>query len=163
MSGKYSGLHKKIQDVAPHAYYVHCALHNLNLVLEDAMKAMTGTRQFFDTIESVYNFFGHGIVRRQKLQNVHDRSCSNPTLKALNPTRWSGRYDAVYALKERFCDVRKCLTHIMLIRAKSKKRNKAMAIKKQIEDFNFVCMLVVQCKISQIVNIPSKAMQCKNN
>ena len=28
MSGKYSGLHKKIQDVAPHAFYVHCALHN---------------------------------------------------------------------------------------------------------------------------------------
>ena len=30
ISGKYSGLHKKIQDVAPHAYYVHCASHNLN-------------------------------------------------------------------------------------------------------------------------------------
>ena len=25
MSGKCSCLHKKIQDVAPHAYYVHCA------------------------------------------------------------------------------------------------------------------------------------------
>ena len=36
-----------------------------------------------------------------------------------------------------------------------------MAIKKQIEKFDFVCMLVVQCKILQIVNIPSKAMQCK--
>ena len=34
MSGKYSGLQKKIQDVAPHAYYVHCASHNLNLVLK---------------------------------------------------------------------------------------------------------------------------------
>ena len=36
-----------------------------------------------------------------------------------------------------------------------------MAIKKQIENFDFVCMLVVQCKILQIVNITSKAMQCK--
>ena len=36
-----------------------------------------------------------------------------------------------------------------------------MAIKKQIENFDFVCMLVVQCKILPIVNIPSKAMQCK--
>ena len=36
-----------------------------------------------------------------------------------------------------------------------------MAIKKQIENFDFVCMLMVQCKIFQIVNIPSKAMQCK--
>ena len=36
-----------------------------------------------------------------------------------------------------------------------------MAIKKQIENFDFVIMLVVQCKILKIVNIPSKAMQCK--
>ena len=36
-----------------------------------------------------------------------------------------------------------------------------MAIKKQTENFDFVCMLVVQCKILQIVNILSKAMQCK--
>ena len=36
-----------------------------------------------------------------------------------------------------------------------------MAIKKQIKNFDFVCVLVVQCKISQVVNIPSKATQCK--
>ena len=36
-----------------------------------------------------------------------------------------------------------------------------MAIKKQIENFDFVCVPVVQCKILQIVNIASKAMQCK--
>ena len=62
MSGKYSGLHKKIQDVALHAYYVHCALHNFNLVLIDDMEAVTETGQFYDTIESVHNFFGHSIV-----------------------------------------------------------------------------------------------------
>ena len=73
--------------MAPPAYYVHCASDNLDLVLKDAMKPVTETRQFYDTIESVYNFFGHSIVRWQKLQNVHDRYCSNPILKALNPTR----------------------------------------------------------------------------
>ena len=60
MSGNYSGLHKKIQDVAPHVYYVHCAWDNLNLVLKDAIEPVTETSQFYDTIESVYNFFGPG-------------------------------------------------------------------------------------------------------
>ena len=73
MSEKYTCLHKKIQDVAPHAYYVHCALHNLNLVLKDAMEAVNETRQFYDTIESVCNHFGHSIARLQKLQNVSIR------------------------------------------------------------------------------------------
>ena len=123
MSGKYSGLHKKIQDVVPHAYYLHCVSHNLNLMLKDAMESATETRPFHDTIESAYNFFGYSIVRRQKLQNVHDRSCSNFTLKAFNLTRWCGRYDAVYALKERFSDDMKCLPHIILTSAKPKERD----------------------------------------
>ena len=55
----------------------------------------------------------------------------------------------------------KCLTHVILTSTKPKKRDEAMTIKKQIENFNFVCILVVQCKILQIVNIPSKALQCK--
>ena len=93
------------------------------------MEAVTETRQIYDTIESVYNFFGYSIVRWQKLQNVHDRYCSDPTLKTLNPTWWSGQYDAVYALKERFCDVVKCLTHIILTGTKPKERDEAMEIK----------------------------------
>ena len=92
---------------------------------------------------------------------VHDRSSSNPTLKILNPSRLSGRYDAVYVLKERFSDNMKCFTHIILTSTKPKERDEAMAIKKQTENLNFVFMLVVQCKILEIVNIPSKAVQCK--
>ena len=64
---------------------------------------------------------------------VHDRYCSNPTLKVLYPNRWSGRFDAVYALKERFCDVMKCLTYIILTSMRPKERDEAMAIKKQIK------------------------------
>ena len=71
--------------MAPHDYYVHSASHNLNLVLKDAMEAVTETGQFYNTIESVYSFFGHSIVQWHKLQNVHDRSCSNPTLTLLLP------------------------------------------------------------------------------
>ena len=55
----------------------------------------------------------------------------------------------------------KCLTHMILTSTKPKERDEAIAIKKRIENFDFVCMLVEQRKILQIVNIPSKAMQCK--
>ena len=99
------------------------------------MKAVTETRQFYDTIESVYDFLRHSILLWQKLQNVHDRSCSNPTSKALNPTWWFSRYDAVYALKAKFCDVMKCLTHVIILTStKPKERDKNIAIKKQIEN-----------------------------
>ena len=44
---------------------------------------------------------------------------------------------------------------------KPKERDEVMALKKQLKKFNFLCMLVVQCKILQIVNIPSQTMQYK--
>ena len=55
----------------------------------------------------------------------------------------------------------KSLIHIILTSTKPKERDEAIAIKIQIENFDFVCILVVQCKILQIVEIPSKAMRCK--
>ena len=55
----------------------------------------------------------------------------------------------------------KCLTHIILTSTKPSERDEAMAKKKLIENFDLMCMLVVQYKILQIVNIPSKAMQCE--
>ena len=100
-------------------------------------------------------------MRSQKLQNVPDRFAQILHERTLNSTRWSNRYDAIFAMKERFCNVMKCLTYIILTSTKPKEKDEAMAIKKQIENFDFVCMLVVQCKILQIVNILSKAVQCK--
>ena len=50
---------------------------------------------------------------------------------------------------------------MILTSTKPKERDEVITIKKQMENFDFVFMLVVQCKLSQIVNIPSKAMKCK--
>ena len=109
------------------------------------MEAMTETRQFYDTIESVYNFFVHNIVRWQKLQNVHDRYCSNPKLEPLNSTRCSGRYDTVYALKEKFCDVIKCLTYIILTSTKPKEKDEAVAINNEYQSINQ--SLFIHCRL----------------
>ena len=99
------------------------------------MEAETESGQFYDTIESIYNFFRTCVVLWQKLQDVHDRYCSNLTLKALNSTRWSGQYNAVYALKERLYDNMKCVIYIILTSTKPKEREEAMTIKKQKENF----------------------------
>ena len=56
---------------------------------------------------------------------------------------WSGRPDAVYDFKEIFYDVMKCLTHIILTSTKTKERNEALTIRKQMENFDYVFMLVV--------------------
>lgn len=170
MSGVYNGVQKRIQELAPHAYFIHCASHNLNLVLKDAVECNREIAQFFETVQNIYSFFGHSIVRWQELKVVS--GCTeNPkapvpkdkvTLKTLNPTRWAGRYEAVYALKERFGDVMKALNKIILTSKKPKERNEAEGLKKRLESFSFVLLLTVQCKILGEINIASKSLQTES-
>lgn len=145
------------KNQVPHAHFVHCASHNLNLVLKDAVSCNRKVEEFFETVQSVYEFFGHSISRWWQQQSVYESGA--PTLKTLNPTRFAGRYDAVFALKQRFCVVLKCLSQIILRTTKSSERNAALGIKKKIENFDFVFLLVLQDEILQIINLPSKQLQ----
>jgi hypothetical protein len=164
MSGLYNGVQKHISDKEPRAVYVHCASHNLNLVINDAVGGISELRNFFDIVQSVYVFFGHSIKRWSILTSCRSDSEDEAiTLKKLNPTRWAGRYDAVYALKARFSDVMQCLSRIILQSSKSNERIKAITLRKQMDNFTFVFILVMQCKVLQELNIVSKLLQSKDN
>ena len=68
MRGIYSGVQARIAAIEPAAVYVHCASHNLNLILNDAVKIQE-VRQFYDIVERIYVFFGHSIKRWAMLTN----------------------------------------------------------------------------------------------
>jgi hypothetical protein len=53
MSGVYSGVQARIKEMQPHAIYVHCASHNLNLVLNDCIKAIPQRCNFYSLLERV--------------------------------------------------------------------------------------------------------------
>jgi len=93
MSGIYSGVQKRILAIQPKAVYVHCAAHNLNLVINDAVCKVQETASFFTTLEDLYVFFGHSIRRWDLLKSF--TSESEVKLKRLNPTRWAGRLASV--------------------------------------------------------------------
>uniref|UniRef100_A0A2H1W7G9 SFRICE_021061 n=1 Tax=Spodoptera frugiperda TaxID=7108 RepID=A0A2H1W7G9_SPOFR len=88
---------------------------------------------------------------------------SNPvTLKTLNPTRWAGRFDAIFDLIVRFIEIQKALTKTILLCSKANERNQAILLKKKLENYNFVVLLVFNCKILQTIDAASKALQSKN-
>ncbi|KAL4153502.1 hypothetical protein QTP88_001335 [Uroleucon formosanum] len=63
MSGTYSGVQKRIQDIVPNAHFVHCCAHNLNLVICDFAKSSDTVRRFFITVQAVLNFFSSSAPR----------------------------------------------------------------------------------------------------
>ena len=87
MSGIYGGVQKCINDEQPNAVYVHCAAHNLNLVINDAVSSVPEAIKFFTVLQEVYKFFRQSINRWDMLSDVTGES--TVTFKELNPTRWA--------------------------------------------------------------------------
>ena len=155
MSGAYSGVQKRISDRAPNAVYVHCAAHNLNLVLNDACQKIPEIRAYYDTVQRIYVFFSESINRWKLLEN----HLSKPTLKRLCPTRWASRYDAIKSLRFRYKEVMQALSKIIMLSKKPEERTEASGIQKAMETFEFVLMTVVQLKLLETVNAASQALQ----
>ncbi|XP_025197435.1 uncharacterized protein LOC112596156 [Melanaphis sacchari] len=123
MKGMYSGVQKRIIDKAPNATYVHCCAHNLNLVICDAAKSSSDALRFFETIQSKFNFFSSSAPRWALLAFGNETNdIRKKTLKKLCPTRWEARHKSLFALKERFVDVLKSLSMILLTSHKSEEK-----------------------------------------
>jgi len=54
---KNNGLQKRILSINPRTFFVSCAPHILNLVINDAAKITFKTINFLGIIQTIYNFF----------------------------------------------------------------------------------------------------------
>ena len=165
MSGIYTGVQARILAKEPKAVYIHCAAHNLNLVLNDAVCDVKDVSNFFGVMEQIYVFFGHSITRwnalSQQCESGDHESDSNVSviLKRLCPTRWSSRHDCLVAIRFQFVNVLKVLTKIILTSKKKDEVTSAVALKKKMERFDFVFILVMMTEILQTVHGVSKLLQ----
>lgn len=159
LSGKYRGLQALIKERVPTAVYVHCAAHNLNLVINDSVSDISEIRGFYTTVQQIYVFFSESLPRWQKLNSALDNDTTKRTLKKLCPTRWSSRFDSIFALKNGFAQVMMCLENIILFSNKPCETREAKTIRNEMNLFEFIVMLVLQCKILTAINIVSKYLQ----
>ena len=140
--------------------FVHCAAHNLNLVVNDAVNSIMENDNFFGVIQSIYVFFSSSINRSRDLQLLAvDLLLS---LKKLCPTRWSSRVDSVHAVGDRFVDILKRLRVISLTNKDRKERDEADRIKKNMEKIAFIVNLVFWKRILTCINSTSKQLQSKS-
>ena len=86
MSGAYSGVQARIARHEPNAIYVHCAAHNLNLVLNDACSGIPEIKCFYDIVQKLFVFFSVSNVRWGILEG-HISESWNQTLDTKLRTR----------------------------------------------------------------------------
>ncbi|KAJ8887056.1 hypothetical protein PR048_013271 [Dryococelus australis] len=120
--------------------------HNLNLVLQDAVKENREINQFLKPLKVCIAFLAIVLFGQKELKTMYQSGCPKVTLKTLNPTCWAGRFvDAESVFKHRFCDGVKCLSHLTLTSKKRKTRMKAW-------------YLIIQYEVLKSLNIVSKSL-----
>ena len=65
MSGWANGVQAKIHNQFPNAVYIHCYAHRLNLVLIGSISDMSQLSDFFDTVQTLYNFISNAHTRHE--------------------------------------------------------------------------------------------------
>jgi len=156
MKGRNNGLQKKVLDLNPRAFYVPCAAHSLNLVVNDAAKASLEITSFFVIVQELYVFFSASTKRWKVLKD----EIPTLTLKPLSDTRWESRIDALKVLKYNLTKIYDALYTLYSDTTRdSETRNMANSLLLKIKSFKFICSIITWYNVLTKINIVSKAMQ----
>lgn len=155
MSGKYIGLQTRIRELTPTAIYIPCTNHSLNLVINFACESCLQATHYFSLVQEIYKFFSSSTHR----WSVLSEKCKF-SLKRLSDTRWSARYDAVFALYLNYKSVVEIFSNMAQDNnEKPKTRSEALSLGNKMGEFETVLMTVMWPKILGRVNATSKSLE----
>lgn len=162
MSGKYSGLQRRIKEHSPSAVFIPCANHSLNLIGNFAAESCNAAVQYFMFVQKLFTFFSASTHRwkilTSKLEMCKDKQ--SVSLKRVSDTRWSARADAVLAIKLGFAHIKEALNEIC--NAEEEKQVtivEATSLLKKMEKYETALMTVIWNTILQRINATSKSLQ----
>ncbi|XP_022830235.1 zinc finger MYM-type protein 1-like [Spodoptera litura] len=156
MRGKNNGLQKRLLDLNPRAFYVPCASHSLNLIVNDSANLNHHTTGFFCIVQELYKYFSSSAKRWDLLKKY----VINLTLKPLSETRWSSRIDAIKPLFTNLPEIYDALYEITNnLSYDPKAKYDAKCLAEKICTFSFICSLNVWHIILTKVNFVSKILQ----
>ncbi|XP_063765900.1 zinc finger MYM-type protein 1-like [Eleginops maclovinus] len=101
MSGCNNGVQERFRQEVPHALYIHCYAHRLNLVLVDCVHNVKPVAECFATVKMLYNFFSGTVTHKVFMEKQQELEPTKRTveLKRLSDTRWACQYSTLWAIK----------------------------------------------------------------
>lgn len=161
MAGKYSGLQARIKAISPHAVFIPCAAHSLNLVIVKSVEINGKMLDFFNFLQKLYNFFSSSTYRWGSLQEkIKESKGENLTLKSRSNTRWCANAAATKALRKHY----KYIICVLLKMAENAEespatRHEACALHKKLQKFETALFCVMWDSVLNRVDSVSKSLQ----
>ena len=113
-SGSRTGVQTRLREQSPHAIFVHCHCHQLQLACVQAANATAGIKHVYVTLTTLWKFFHFSPKRAQSLKEVQ-KVLDLPELKIVKPsdTCWLAHERCVKAVKASYTAVVTSLEHIL--------------------------------------------------
>ena len=155
MKGRIGGVHVKVKQVYQNAHYVHCAAHQVNLILSRAGSCNNEARLFFAKLDQIPNFFCKSPERKDAIE---------VSVPSVPRTRW-------YYSSRTVCRVATNLEELLngfksIVNSSDcyglPTISAAANCIKTLEDKKFLFWLNVFAELMPDVEILYKVMQCTN-
>ena len=158
-SGKKSGVQARMKKHSPHALFVHCHCHQLQLPCVQAENGTAGIEHVYVTLTTLWKFFYYYPKRAQSLKEVQ-KVLDFPELKIVktSDTRWLAHERCMRAVKASYSAIITALDHIY---SKSHELE-ALGIKKALcKKSTIAAIYLLDYVLPQVAKL-SRALQTEN-
>lgn len=161
MAGIKTGVAKRFTDLIPHAVFVHCYAHKLNLALQDATNKLKAVSDILLIVQNVSVFVERSAKRHTLFEHLQGDE-KKATLHNFCATRWSSRYLALKSFVKLY---KYLLTFLEIVDDDNDKTIGAAArgFLKQVKNFDFVFYSNVLLILFEKTHMLSKFLQMPNN
>lgn len=160
MSGKYSGVQERIRSEVPHAIYVHCYAHRLNLCLVQTLQNIPYICNFFNTIQNLYKFIMNSQIRYELFVKAQkDKNLDVIHLERLIDTRWAYWYTSIKKINIRFTEV---LEVLLVLSKEGDQTARAIGILSEMSTLAFISTSLSMEALLETVHCASVELQNSN-
>ena len=105
-SGNKTGVQRRFKELSPHALFVHCHCHVLQLASVQAANATPGVKHVYTTLMTLWKFFHYSPKYAESLKEIQ-KVLDLPELKIVKPsdTRWLAHERCVKAVKASYSSI----------------------------------------------------------
>ena len=175
MRGEFNGLQKQIRDENPHAFYVHCFAHQLQLVIVSVTSSCSSFDDFFNYVSLIVTSASSSCKRKDKLLAKHREDIlerldsgeifsgkgkhQSTNLVRAGETRWGSHLTTLARIESMWNSVVKVLS---MIHEDERNTSRAGGLVRKMESFSFVLNMKLMLKVLRITNELSQLLQKKD-
>ncbi|XP_056595590.1 52 kDa repressor of the inhibitor of the protein kinase-like [Triplophysa dalaica] len=162
MSGKVSGVQKRVKELYPRAMYTHCRSHALNLVVVHGGSDLPLVRNTMSIVEKIAVFFSATGARKDALRAESRREGQPKTagIPLMSDIRWGSRANTLSAFVEQFTAIHSVLETMEA--EVTTTSGKASTLRHSIGTFETIITAVIANKVLGYMLPLTKKLQSTN-